>query len=247
MAMTTNGLALTKQLVGLQRAGLDVVNISLDTLDADKYEQITRRKGWARVMAAIDLAVQLGYDPVKINVVLMRDFNFDEVGHFVELTRDRPLDVRFIEYMPFSGNKWDRDRLVSYREMIETIRKQYGDGFRQLDDVSSSETAKSWQVEGFKGRVGFITSMSDNFCAGCNRLRITADGNLKVCLFGNLEVSLRDALRAGCSDDDLLALIEAAVKRKKRQHAGTLMTFDKRMTELQFVLKITIFYFKFIF
>ncbi|XP_049940224.1 molybdenum cofactor biosynthesis protein 1-like [Schistocerca serialis cubense] len=216
--MTTDGLILTRQLVALQRAGLDGLNISLDTLQSQRYNQITRRKGWERVMAGIDLALQLEYDPVKINCVVMRGFNEDEVCSFVELTKEKNVDVRFTEYMPSSGNKWNDGKMVSFSEMLQIIRKQWPD-FDPLPN-GSNDTSKAYHVPGFKGRVGFITSMSEHFCGTCNRLPITADGNLKVCLFGNSEISLRDAIRSKCSEDDLLAMIGAAVRRKKKQHAG---------------------------
>ncbi|XP_066252075.1 molybdenum cofactor biosynthesis protein 1 [Euwallacea similis] len=217
VAMTTNGLTLTRQLVALQKAGLDVLNISLDTLKADKYEKITRRNGWKRAMMGIDLALQLGYSPVKINCVIMKDLNDSELLDFVDLTKDKDIDVRFIEYMPFMGNKWNENKMVSYKQMLDEIKSVYS-GFYPIDN-GLNDTSKAWKVPGYKGHVGFITSMSDHFCNSCNRLRLTADGNLKVCLFGNTEISLRDALRAKCSENDLMALIGAAVKRKKKQHA----------------------------
>ncbi|XP_031839694.1 molybdenum cofactor synthesis 1 isoform X2 [Nomia melanderi] len=218
VALTTNGLTLTRQLPSLQRAGLDAINISLDTLKEDRFEQFTRRKGWPRVMAAIDLAVQLGYNPVKVNCVMMNGFNDDELVDFVNLTKDRPIDVRFIEYMPFQGNKWNENRMVSFDTMKRIIRDVYPDLQRLPNDYN--DTSKAYQVPGFVGQVGFITSMSNHFCASCNRLRITADGNLKVCLFeGKGEVSLRDALRNGASDESLKEMIGIAVRRKKKQHA----------------------------
>ncbi len=222
VGITTNGLVLTKQLVGFQRAGLDALNISLDTLNPKKFEEITRRKGWERVIAGIDLAIQLGYKP-KINCVVMNNFNDEEICDFVEMTRDRNVDIRFIEYMPFSGNKWHTDKLFSYKEMLGKIMTQFP-GFKALEN-GPNDTSKAYQVDGYVGQVGFITSMTEHFCGSCNRLRITADGNLKVCLFGNKEISLRDAIRAGCSEDDLLALIGAAVRRKKKQHAGRFLAF----------------------
>ncbi|KAJ6648701.1 Molybdenum cofactor biosynthesis protein 1, partial [Pseudolycoriella hygida] len=146
-------------------------------------------------------------------------FNDNEICDFVEMTRHKPIDVRFIEYMPFSGNKWETEKMVSYRDMLSIIKNKF-DNFVDLPNAPN-DTSKAWAVPGFAGQVGFITSMTEHFCGSCNRLRITADGNLKVCLFGNTEVSLRDALRSNCSEDDLTALISAAVKRKKKQHAGT--------------------------
>ncbi|KAK7874521.1 hypothetical protein R5R35_001602 [Gryllus longicercus] len=218
VTMTTNGLVLTRMLVALQRAGLDIINISLDTLKPSRYETMTRRRGWERVMAGIDLAVQLGYSPVKVNCVVMRGFNDDEICDFVELTKDRNLDIRFIEYMPFTGNKWNDKKMVPFDEMLKIIKSSYPH-ICALPN-GPNDTSKAYHVPGFKGQVGFITSMSNHFCGTCNRLRITADGNLKVCLFGNSEISLRDAIRQRCSEDDLLAMIGAAVKRKKKQHAG---------------------------
>ncbi|XP_044313888.1 molybdenum cofactor biosynthesis protein 1 isoform X2 [Drosophila rhopaloa] len=220
VGITTNGLVLTRLLLPLQRAGLDSLNISLDTLKRDRFEKITRRKGWERVIAGIDLAVQLGYRP-KVNCVLMRDFNEDEICDFVDFTRDRPVDVRFIEYMPFSGNKWHTERLISYKDTLQAIRQRWPD-FEALPN-GPNDTSKAYAVPGFKGQVGFITSMTEHFCGTCNRLRLTADGNIKVCLFGNKEFSLRDAMRnEGISEEQLVDLIGAAVQRKKKQHAGML-------------------------
>lgn len=114
VGITTNGLMLTRLLVPMQRAGLDAINISLDTLNASKYETITRRKGFERVLAGIDLAIQLGYKP-KINCVVMNGFNDSEICDFVEMTRDKNVDVRFIEYMPFSGNRWETEKMITFR------------------------------------------------------------------------------------------------------------------------------------
>lgn len=217
VSITTNGLVLTRNLVSYQRAGLDSLNISLDTLQPKKYEQITRRKGFERVIAGIDLAIQLGYRP-KVNCVAMKNFNDDEICDFVEWTKDRDVDIRFIEYMPFSGNRWHTEKLLPYKDMLESIKEKYPNLETLLN--GPNDTSKAYKVPNYKGQVGFITSMTEHFCGTCNRLRITADGNLKVCLFGNKEISLRDAIRKGCSEDDLVALIGASVLRKKKQHAG---------------------------
>ncbi|KAG7225150.1 hypothetical protein INR49_014781 [Caranx melampygus] len=198
IAVTTNGMNLARLLPKLKEAGLDLINISLDSLVPAKFEFIVRRKGFHKVMESIDKAIEMGYNPVKVNCVVMRGLNEDELLDFVALTEKKPLEVRFIEYMPFDGNKWNFKKMVSYQEMLDRIRQQWP------------------KLE----MVGFITSMSDHFCGSCNRLRITADGSLKVCLFGNSEVSLRDVLRSGASDEELLQIIGAAVGRKKKQHAG---------------------------
>ncbi|CAK1555054.1 unnamed protein product [Leptosia nina] len=218
VAMTSNGVALTRRLPALQRAGLTALNISLDSLRSDRYELMSRRQGLQKVLACIDLALQLKYEPVKINTVLMKGFNDDEICDFVEFTRNKEVEVRFIEFMPFSGNKWDDSRMVSGDDALGVIREKY----RALQPLLASAcgTATLWRVEGYRGRVGFISSMSQPFCSSCNRLRLTADGNLKVCLFGGTEVSLRDAMRAGDTDARLAELVLASLRRKRPQHAG---------------------------
>ncbi|WAR19272.1 MOCS1-like protein [Mya arenaria] len=218
VAMSTNGVTLSRKLPALKEAGLDLINVSLDTLVPAKFEFVTRRKGWDRVMQGIDKALELGYGPVKVNCVVMRGLNDDEICDFVALTEHKNLDVRFIEYMPFDGNKWNSKKMVPYMEMVGAIRDRFPQ-FNRIQDMPN-DTSKGYKVDGFAGQVGFITSMSEHFCGSCNRLRITADGNLKVCLFGNSEVSLRDAMRGGLDKDELLAVIGAAVSRKKKQHAG---------------------------
>ncbi|XP_061156894.1 molybdenum cofactor biosynthesis protein 1 isoform X1 [Syngnathus typhle] len=218
IAVTTNGMNLAKLLPRLKDAGLDLINISLDSLVPAKFEFIVRRKGFHKVMEGIAKAIEMGYDPVKVNCVVMRGLNEDELLDFVALTEKKPLEVRFIEYMPFDGNKWNFKKMVSYQEMLDHIKQQWPN--LETLPTGHSDTAKTFKVPGFKGQLGFITSMSEHFCGSCNRLRITADGNLKVCLFGNSEVSLRDVLRSGASDEELLQIIGAAVGRKKKQHAG---------------------------
>ncbi|XP_012970538.1 molybdenum cofactor biosynthesis protein 1 isoform X2 [Mesocricetus auratus] len=221
IGVTTNGINLARLLPQLQQAGLNAVNISLDTLVPAKFEFIVRRKGFHKVMEGVHKAIELGYKPVKVNCVVMRGLNEDELLDFVALTEALPLDVRFIEYMPFDGNRWNFRKMVSYKEMLDTIRQRWP-GLEKLPEEDSS-TAKAFRIPGFQGQISFITSMSEHFCGTCNRLRITADGNLKVCLFGNAEVSLRDHLRAGASEEELLRIIGAAVGRKKRQHAGAFL------------------------
>ena len=174
---------------------MTVIAASLDTLRPEKFEFISRRPkaGHSKVMAAIEKSLDLGFDPLKVNCVVMRGLNDDEILDFVELTREMNVDVRFIEYMPFDGNSWNTKKMVPYNEMLDIITGAYKD-FQRVDDAPN-DTSKGWKVPGFRGQVGFITSMSEHFCSSCNRLRLTADGNLKVCLFGNTEISLRDHLR----------------------------------------------------
>ena len=225
LALTTNGMLLPKKLPRLRAAGVNAINISLDTLIPERFETITRRGGLEEVLHAIRMAIAYGYDPVKVNCVVMRGVNDDEVPDFVEWTRDAPVAVRFIEYMPFQGNGWSETGFVSYADMLERIRLRHP-VLDRLEDGPHA-TAKTWRVPGYRGTIGFIASMSEKFCGSCDRLRLTADGALKVCLFGRAEVSLRDMLRAGASDRELEEAIRNAVLRKKAAHAGMLQLADQ--------------------
>lgn len=218
LAMTSNGIALKRKLPNLVKAGLTHLNLSLDTLDPWRYQLMSRRKGLEVVLETIDLAIKLGVQPLKINCVVIKGLNDSEINDFVEFTRTRPVEVRFIEYMPFDGNRWNKDKMLSYKDMLARIETAFPTFSKVVDH--KNDTSKGWRVPGFVGKVGFITSMTNHFCGSCNRLRVTSDGNLKVCLFGNTEVSLRDMMRASADDGELLKVIGAAVKRKKKQHAG---------------------------
>ncbi|MCH8276593.1 MAG: GTP 3',8-cyclase MoaA [Bacteroidetes bacterium] len=218
LAITTNGLVLPRKLDALQKAGITHFNISLDTLRPERFRDITLRGGFETVIEAIEMTAASGYDPVKINCVVQRGVNEDEITDFVAWTEKMPLEIRFIEYMPFGGNEWADSLFISYSEMLDTIRSSYLTLQRLVN--GPNDTSKTYAVPGYRGRIGFISSMSEHFCASCNRLRITADGNLKVCLFGSKEISLRDAIRSGATDDELRPLIAAAVSRKKASHDG---------------------------
>ncbi|CAG7942304.1 unnamed protein product [Penicillium nalgiovense] len=197
LCLTTNGISLHRKLDPMVEAGLTGVNLSLDTLDPFQFQIMTRRKGFDAVMKSIDRILEMNKIgagiKLKINCVVMRGMNDREILPFVELGREKPIEVRFIEYMPFGGNKWNQGKMFSYQEMLAVIREKYPT-FEKVPD-HKNDTSKTYRVPGFEGRVGFITSMTHNFCGTCNRLRITSDGNLKVCLFGNSEVSLRDIIR----------------------------------------------------
>ncbi|KAK6928922.1 Molybdenum cofactor synthesis C-terminal, partial [Dillenia turbinata] len=233
LAMTSNGIVLARNLPKLKECGLTSINISLDTLVPAKFEFLTRRKGHERVMESIYAAIGLGYNPVKVNCVVMRGFNDDKIRDFIELTRENPINVRFIEFMPFDGNVWNVKKLVPYAEMMDEVKERFTSLKRLQDHLT--DTAKNFKVEGHCGTVSFITSMTEHFCAGCNRLRLLADGNFKVCLFGPSEVSLRDPLRCGADDNELREIIGSAVKRKKAAHAGM---FDIAKTENRPMIRI---------
>lgn len=197
LALTTNGISLHRKLDAMLEAGLTGVNISLDTLDPFQFQLLTRRAGFNAVMKSINRVQEMNKlgagVKLKINCVVMRGLNDHQVLPFVDMTNDKDIEVRFIEYMPFGGNKWSQNKMLPYQEMLDMIRTKYPDIGRMRD--AKNDTSKTWQIPGFEGRVGFITSMTHNFCGSCNRLRITSDGNLKVCLHGEAEVSLRDLLR----------------------------------------------------
>jgi cyclic pyranopterin phosphate synthase len=197
LCITTNGITLHRKLDSMVEAGLTGVNLSLDTLDPWQFQIMTRRKGFEAVMKSIERILEMNRlgagIKLKINCVVMRGMNEREIIPFVELGREQDLEVRFIEYMPFDGNKWSQGKMLSYQEMLDMIRAKYPT-LRKVQDAKN-DTSKTYEIPGFVGRMGFITSMTHNFCGTCNRLRITSDGNLKVCLFGNAEVSLRDIIR----------------------------------------------------
>lgn len=227
IGMTTNGTLLNASyLRDLKDAGLDSINISLDTLDPTKFAAITRRdsKRLHNVLSSIYTSLSLGLK-VKVNCVLMKGTNEDELPAFVQLSRELPLDVRFIELMPFAGNDWSRGKFISYSDALLTLQgagydmqpysfnssnQKQSEGSVEDDKgtistaTSSSDThdmhdvhdtTKWYSNTGHGGRVGFITSMTNDFCTNCNRLRVTADGRLKVCLFGDESLSLRDHIR----------------------------------------------------
>ncbi|KAJ5974778.1 hypothetical protein N7481_001363 [Penicillium waksmanii] len=197
LCLTTNGVSLHRKLDQMVEAGLTGVNLSLDTLDPFQFQIMTRRSGFEAVMKSIDRILEMNRAgagiKLKINCVVMRGLNDREIIPFVEMTREMPLEIRFIEYMPFDGNKWNQGKMFSYQEMLAVIRQEYPALVKIADH--KNDTSKTYHVPGFEGRIGFITSMTHNFCGTCNRLRITSDGNLKVCLFGTSEVSLRDIIR----------------------------------------------------
>ena len=197
LCLTTNGLTLHRKLDSMVEAGLTGVNLSLDTLDPFQFQLMTRRKGFEAVMKSITRILEMNNlgagIKLKINCVIMRGVNERDIIPFVEMGREKEIEVRFIEYMPFEGNKWSKRKMMGYEEMLALIRERYP-GVRKVKG-GKNETSKTYEIPGFVGKIGFITSMTENFCGSCNRLRITSDGNLKVCLFGNAEVSLRDLLR----------------------------------------------------
>ncbi|MCB1060320.1 MAG: GTP 3',8-cyclase MoaA [Calditrichaeota bacterium] len=217
ICLTTNGVLFSKFAEDLKRAGLSHVNISLDSLNRENFIRIARRDLLDSVLKSLDAALDCGFEQVKLNMVVMAGTNEHEMPDFVEVARTKPVNVRFIEYMPFKGNRWDPRGVVTYNEMRSRLEASYD--LRALPDTYiSNRVAEDFMIPGFLGKVSFIASMSNSFCSTCSRLRLTADGALKACLFFPAQVHLRESLRANQSDEVIRCLITDAVQSKPKGH-----------------------------
>jgi cyclic pyranopterin phosphate synthase len=213
LAITTNGVRIDDMLPQMIAAGFSQINISLDTLQPEKFKKITHRDYFDRVRNNIDLLLSNGITP-KINVVVMKGLNDDEINDFIAWTKDTPIQVRFIEFMPFSGNRWTSNQVFTLNEILEEARRTYD--FSQVPGVPN-DTATHFQPAGHKGSFAVISTMSEPFCSTCNRMRLTADGKLKNCLFSKEETDLLTALR---NKEDVLPLINATIQRKAKELGG---------------------------
>ena len=222
LSLTTNGMLLPGMAARLKAAGLDRVNISLDTLDPERFRAITRGGEIGRVWDAVAGAEEAGLLPIKLNVVVMGGVNDDEVVPFALLTRDNDYHVRFIEYMPVAGNNWDRKRCVPASELKARISAA---GVLTPLRFRGLGPSRNYRMEGARGVIGFISPVSDHFCRCCNRLRLTATGILRPCLFDAAGIDAREALRRGCGDVELDSLIRRAAASKPGGHG--LDTGDK--------------------
>ena len=220
MGMTTNGVLLKDNLAALKKAGLSALNISLDTLRPERFAQITGRNRFHKVRESLLSALKEGFAPLKLNTVIIRGFNNDELRDFVALACRLKISVRFIEYMPFSSNLWQNEDFVSFMEMKQVIENRY----RLIppgEPPDKSAVAREYRIHGAEGRVGFITPLSSKFCQYCSRLRLTFDGHLKLCLHHPEEIDLGFALRAGLSDELLAEMIYAGLKKKPEAHRAS--------------------------
>src|SRR4051812_30269179 len=218
LSLTTNGVGLAHLAPALYEVGLRRVNVSCDSLDRERFAAITRRDSLPAVLEGMDAAEGAGLAPVKVNVVLMRDVNDDEVVDFAAFARETARPVRFIEYMPLdAAHAWERPDVVPAHEIVERI-----DAVFPLQRVGSRDDdpapADRYRFADGQGEIGVIASVTDNFCGTCNRLRLTADGALRNCLFATQESSVRDLLRSGASDSDLEALCRQVVWSKATGH-----------------------------
>ena len=224
LALTTNGATLESVAPGLAAAGLRRVNVSLDTLEPDRFVALTRRDQLADVLRGIDAAVDAGLAPVKVNVVVVRGVNDDEIVQLARYGRDRGVTVRFIEWMPLDGgDTWTGDQVVTQAEIVERIHAEF-----PVEPIArGSEPAERFRYVDGRGEVGVIASVTRPFCEQCDRIRLTADGQLRSCLFSLEDHDLRGPLRSGASDDELSALIEACVSAKWAGHAIGQVQFVK--------------------
>lgn len=219
VCLTTNGVLLAEKIDELYEAGVRRLNISLDTLDAKRYSAITTRSLWYKVWEAIERALTLGDIKVKVNVVVMKGVNDDEIGPFTWLTYNYPLQVRFIEFMPVGcGSRWRSDVFRPGAEIVEQVKK--AGELIPLPGKENAGPAVVYTFAGAAGEIGFINPVSCNFCAFCNRIRMTADGQLRLCLFSDNELDIKKYLRAGVQDPDLAELILNAVKEKPLERPG---------------------------
>ena len=196
LTLTTNGLLVHDFISTFKKAGIKALNVSIDSLQKEKYKAITRRDSFNQLWNNIELLQQNDFQ-VKLNVVLIKGFNDNEILDFIALTKTQKLQIRFIEFMPFDGNQWNKEKLVSYAEIIEQVHSVYSETQLLRIQDQPNDTAKNYKIEGFKGSFSIISSVTNPFCSTCNRIRLTADGKLKNCLFSNSETALLPTLRAG--------------------------------------------------
>lgn len=216
LALTTNGLMIHRHIDVLKKADVDVINISIDSLDREKFKKITLRDQYEQLEKNMALLDSQGFR-LKLNVVLLKGINDDEIIPFINLSKDRNWQIRFIEFMPFDGNNWDRSKTVSLEAILKTAESHYGSSqIKRLKDAVN-DTAKNYKIDGFTGSFAVISTVTNPFCDSCNRLRLTADGKLKNCLFSSDEYDLLSSLRNGESLD---SLIDIALRDKFAARAG---------------------------
>ncbi|TQD36289.1 GTP 3',8-cyclase MoaA [Haloflavibacter putidus] len=216
LGITTNGVIIDRFIEQFKQLGINKINVSLDSLDAEKNKLITRRGYFTKVYNNIQLLLKEGYE-VKLNCVFMKGLNEDEIINFIELTKHQKLQIRFIEFMPFDGNKWNMEKLVSLEEILKKVNENYSaESFLRLQD-EPNDTAKNYRIKGYAGSFAVISSVTNPFCDSCNRIRLTANGQLKNCLFSTSESDLLTPLRAG---KPIAPVIEKVVGVKKKIRNG---------------------------
>jgi molybdenum cofactor biosynthesis protein A len=216
LTLTTNGILVHEFIETFKEAGITTLNVSIDSLKKDKFNQITRRNYFEKLIENLDL-LEVNNFKVKLNVVVIKGFNDNEIIDFIELTKDRNIQIRFIEFMPFDGNQWNKEKLVSYAEILSQVNTFYSEQNVERTQDKPNDTSKNHKISSYKGSFSVISSVTNPFCSTCNRIRLTADGKLKNCLFSNTETSLLDTLRAG---DSIEPLIFQNIKSKFAMRGG---------------------------
>ncbi len=217
LAMTSNGFLFPRKGAALRAAGLRRISFSLDSLDRANFKKITGRDGLESVLQSIGLARELGLEPVKVNAVLMRGLNDHEIEALAEFAVNKNLSLRFIEFMPLdSGRAWQKELVVPGAEILERLRRRFP--LQPVTSDNPSETAKRWAVPGSGAEIGIIAPVSEPFCGHCNRIRLTADGKIRTCLFSMVEHDLRGLLRSGASDEALVEFLRGVVWQKEARH-----------------------------
>jgi cyclic pyranopterin phosphate synthase len=226
VGLTTNGLLLAQQAAGLYDAGLRRINVSLDCLDPQRFRAITRRDGLEMVIDGILATKRVGFDPVKINAVSIRGFTEAEVVPLARFAREHALELRFIEYMPIGADQWERDKVYFAHEILDQL-EQHVAPLAPADDYDPRAPAMDFDYLDGKGRVGIIASVSRPFCLSCNRIRLTAEGRLRNCLFALDEIDVKPLLRGGAPDERIAALVRQSVAGKWEGHEINTARFVK--------------------
>lgn len=216
LSITTNGILIDRHIEVLKQFNVNKINLSLDTLVSSKFHSITLRNQFEKVIDNLHLLLNNDFK-VKVNVVLMKGFNENEIIDFVKLTQFLPISVRFIEFMPFAGNEWDRSKMVSQNEILSQVSTAFSSEEIQKLEDEKNFTSRNYKIKDFQGDFGIISSITNPFCDSCNRIRLTANGKIKNCLFSNSETDLLTALRNGESIEEL---ISRSIKNKKKVRAG---------------------------
>ncbi|WP_409416109.1 GTP 3',8-cyclase MoaA [Flavobacterium sp. PS2] len=216
LSLTTNGILIDRHLDVLKQFNVRDINLSLDTLIASKFNSITLRNQFEKVIDNLHLLLNNDFN-VKVNVVLIKGFNDDEVIDFIKLTKFLPLSIRFIEFMPFAGNAWDKSKMVSQKQILETLSNHYNPSEIEKLEDEKNFTARTFKIKDYQGSFGIISSVTNPFCDSCNRIRLTANGKIKNCLFSNAETDLLTPFRNG---ETITDLISAAIDSKKKVRAG---------------------------
>ncbi len=216
LSLTTNGMLLAEQAQSLRQAGLKRLNISLDTLNATTFKKITRREGLEKTLQGIDAAIKCGFESVKLNTLAIKGVTEPEVTRLVRYALDRNVMLRFIEFMPLDADRaWQQDQVFTGDQLLSILQNEFG-SVEAISRPDPSQPAEEFQVE--QGRIGIIRSVTAPFCGACNRIRITADGAVRNCLFSASETPLRGLIRAGASDEDLLSSIRSCLAQKAKAH-----------------------------